>query len=71
MKQTRLRDILTDREIQQAINRWHTNDQNFAQWVTENLIKPNIDRINLHLGQENDPRFLGYLIEHVFRSNSR
>ena len=58
MKTIFICDILTDEEISQCIGKE-------KPWITKNIVKPNLDRINKATGQENDPDYLGYLIEHV------
>ena len=37
----------------------------FADKAAEQIIKPVIDRINEKTGQENDPKYLAYLIEYA------
>lgn len=61
MKTITLSDFLTDKEIALA---WRLED---AQDIAEKIIKPNIERINRALGQENDPLYLGYCTEYVIR----
>jgi len=58
-KQITLGDILTDREILLAAKLLK------AKEIAEQIIKPNIERINKKLGQENDPMYLGYLVEYA------
>ena len=57
-----LDDFLTEQEISQAV------DLGTHQAVLEQIIEPNIERINEALGQENDARYLAYCVEHVMRS---
>jgi hypothetical protein len=38
----------------------------FNKIVVPAIIEPVIERINTALGQQNDPRFLGYAVEYVF-----
>lgn len=66
MKKVTLGEFLTREEIELIMERFDSGDPNFRLWVKENIIKPNLDRINLQLGQENDPDYLSYMIEYVF-----
>lgn len=59
MKQVSIGDFLTDREINLAI-RLKT-----ARAICDEIIKPNIQRINRALGQENDPMYLAYAVEYA------
>lgn len=54
-----INDFLTEKEIKQAIKLAE------AEEIAEQIIKPNMDRINAALGQENDPLYLGYMVEYV------
>lgn len=41
-----------------------------ATQISTEIIEPNIARINLKLGQENDPKYLAYLCEYeMMRTN--
>ena len=58
-----LYDFLTDREVKRAIklgNRVKVRDE---------LIIPNMERINKALGQENDPDYLSYAVEYVMTTS--
>lgn len=55
----RITDFLTPKEIELAI------ELKTADEIAEKIINPNIDRINTSLGQENDPKYLGYVCEYV------
>ena len=61
MKTVKLGDILTDEEIQQAI------DLADRQAIEAQLVRPNMERINAALGQENDPTYMAFAIEYVLR----
>jgi hypothetical protein len=66
MKTVSLKDFLTDEEILRAIKFYKTCSSGaFARTVDEQIITPNILRINKALGQENDPRYLAYVVERV------
>ena len=59
MKSVTLQDFLTDREIDRAIMLERAGD------ICEEIIKPNLLRINRDLGQENDPMYLAYAVEYA------
>jgi len=67
MKTFNITQILTKDEINKA---WHLHntlpESLFAEAVDNQLIKPNMERINKALGQENDSRFLAYAVQFVF-----
>ena len=73
MKTVTLPEFLTDAEIRIATNLWKNRNtalaaisgKSYAQAICERIIRPNIDRINKALGQENDPMFLSYAVEYV------
>ena len=64
-KTVTLRDFLTDREIIQAAQLWRKPGGQTAQRVANEIIRPNIDRINKALGQENDVMYLAYVVEYA------
>jgi hypothetical protein len=66
MKHVTLADFLTDEEIKKAMDIWDTDRAHFHRRVLEEIIRPNLDRINVALGQDNDPSFLAYAVEAVF-----
>lgn len=61
MRTITLPDFLTNEQIEIAVN------CKSAKEITEKVITPNIDEINKKLGQENDPMYLAYACEYVFR----
>ena len=62
-----LPDILTDQELTLAWRLYHSAaDESFIRTMVKRIINPNIERINKATGQENDPKFLAYMIEYVF-----
>jgi hypothetical protein len=69
VKQVRLNDFLSEEEIMLAANLWHGNwprdGKSYAERVADTIIKPNMERINKALGQENDPMYLAYCVEYV------
>lgn len=65
-KRVKIGDFLTDDEIKAATKLYETiGIKNFAAACAEQIIKPNIERINKALGQENNPLFLAYAVEYV------
>jgi hypothetical protein len=68
-KQVRLGDFLTDEEIALAMQMWRggwlADGKSYAQRVADKIIKPNMERINKALGQENDPIYLAYMVEYA------
>jgi hypothetical protein len=69
MKLIRLHDFLSEEEIMLAAQiwrgEWTTDGKTYAQRVADLIIKPNLERINKALGQENDPMYLAYCVEYV------
>lgn len=57
--------MFTDDEIDYACRLFseHAKGGKFASIVEEEIIKPNIGRINEATGQENDTRYLAYVLE--------
>jgi hypothetical protein len=53
-----LGQMLTDEELLLAVR---LNDR---QKIRDQIIKPNIERINKSLGQENDPDYLAYAVSY-------
>jgi hypothetical protein len=59
------RDILLNEQmLQQAIAIWERGGR--AAEIAKEVIEPNLEAINRHLGQENNPKYLGYAVEYVF-----
>ena len=56
-----LPDFLTEAQINRAMQ------CKSAKEIKEKVIAPILDEINERLGQENNPLFLAYACEHVFR----
>jgi len=65
MKNVRLGDFLTDEQIEQV----RQIGPNRARLQAE-VIEPNINNINVRLGQENDPAYLAYTLVFVLSSVS-
>lgn len=63
-----LGDFLTLDEITFAVKLCKNggeDGESLNQTLVRRLIKPNLDRINTALGQENDASYLGYVIEFI------
>lgn len=58
-KKITLGDFLTDDQINKAIK---LND---VDSICDSIVKPNMTTINSRLGQENDPKYLAYMIKYV------
>lgn len=73
MKSTTIQQILTPTELRRAATLYSElrDTGTFAHTLDREIITPNIERINKALGQENDPRYLAYMIEAVLMSASR
>lgn len=65
-KRVLLKDFLTEEEIVAAtkLYRQWRNTGKTATMICDEIIQPNIARINKALGQENDPKYLAYLVEY-------
>lgn len=61
-RQISLYDFLTEGEINKAA------ELKDRKAVRDQIIKPNMERINKALGQENDPDYLSFAIEHIMVS---
>ena len=61
MKSITLADFLTDAELALAAG---LGDR---KAVRDQIIIPNMSRINTALGQENDPNYLSYAVEYIMR----
>ena len=59
--------ILTKEEKARAKELLRKTTENFNTIVVNEIIAPNINRINTAIGQENDPKYLGYAVEHSLR----
>lgn len=73
-KHISLEDILTPSEIEQARMLYSYFEKrkdigsplsmSFNEQLVSEIVQPNMARINAALGQENDPRYIGYAIEY-------
>jgi hypothetical protein len=73
MKKVLITDFLTADEIKQAVAMYtaRPRHQSYARAVCEAIIRPNLQRINRALGQENDPMYLAYAVEYVMGEAER
>lgn len=63
MKYTTIDKILSRKEFQKAYGMYTDGTGNFHKRVKTEIIEPNMDRINMTLGQENDPDYIAYMVE--------
>ena len=67
MKHISIKDFLTNSEVTAALRLYLVAEPGtFARKCAEQIITPVLPRINEKLGQQNDARFLAYMVEHVF-----
>jgi hypothetical protein len=66
-----LGEMLTDAEIQRAINIWQDGGPRVARRLCDEVVRPALVEINRKTGQENDPMYLAYMLEYVFEQQSR
>ncbi len=64
--------FLTNNEIKAAIIAYAKcqnglDKRRFVDVINQDIITPNLERINVALGQENDAKFLSYAIEHAIK----
>lgn len=62
---TTLSKFLTSSELETC---WNLKQ---ARLICEQVIKPNLARINQALGQENDPMYLAYAVEYAISQIAR
>ena len=65
MRLIKLSDFLTTRELRRIIF------LRTAKAIHDEIIQPNIERIDKALGQKNDPMYLAYLCEYVLSQASK
>jgi hypothetical protein len=73
VKTASIGDFLTDAEIARATELWAAlkDTGTFAATLAREVIEPVLPRINAALGQENDSRYLAYMVEYVFGEADR
>lgn len=65
VKRVTLGDFLTDGEIRQCVAIYRTDRDNFHKRVLKEVINPNMERIDIALGQENDADYLAYCVQYA------
>jgi len=63
-----LSDFLSQEQIAKCQEIWDEHKERYStlgvtKKILEEVVAPNIEEINQKLGQENDPRFMSYVIE--------
>ena len=73
MNEVTIAKILTKDELKQALFLYKKlrNTGKFAKTLRDDIIRPNIERINKNIGQENDPLYLAYAVEWVFMKEGK
>jgi hypothetical protein len=72
-KTVTLGQLFTGAEIRRAqtLYRELKGTGTFAATVAKELIEPNLTRINTATGQENDPRYIAYMVEYAMAQAER
>lgn len=73
-KTIQIGDFLNNEQVKIAsdyYDRAKNGEFTFAKKFSEDVIAPNIEKINEKLGQENDPLFLAYAVEYAFSITSQ
>jgi hypothetical protein len=64
MTQISISQLFTDVEIKAAVKLYaECSPGTFNKRVVEQIVRPAMDRINKATGQENDERYIGYMLE--------
>lgn len=58
-------ELFTEIEIKRAVLIWKTDRTNFHRRAVTEIVEPVLPRINKTTGQENDARYLAYMLEFV------
>ena len=65
-------ELFTEREINAAVKLYNEcKPGEFNKRVVEKIVEPAMARINKVTGQENDPRYFGYLLEFVIMEGAK
>lgn len=64
-KHVTLPDFLTDKQIAHAVKLYEAHGMDAVGKIRIEVIEPNMAAINAKLGQENDARYLAYLVVHA------
>lgn len=65
-KTVTLKDFLTETETQKCVELYPDIDA-----IENQIIKPNIDRINRKLNQENNTRYLAYMVMYAIQESGQ
>ena len=65
MKAITITEFLTEAEVKRAVELYKQVRTGYARLLCEEVIRPNLARINATLGQENNPLYLAYAVEYV------
>lgn len=68
MKTVQMQDFLTGTEIRAAWKIFDKDRIHFHKRVLDEVILPNMPRINKALGQDNDAQYLAYAVEYALGS---
>lgn len=71
MKTVTIGQFLSPSEIRQAEKLYRENRSGFAATVDQEIISPNLARINRALGQENNSCYLAYAVEYALSQTER
>jgi len=68
-KKISIDQFLTENQIEKAHEIYRVCKRDMrspANRICQEIIEPSIHTINFKLGQDNDPMYLSYMVEHVF-----
>jgi hypothetical protein len=69
-KYVKLDDFLTEYEIKLCQRQYKRDPLGFTRWVLNDVIQPNLERINQSLGQRNSAQYLAYVVTYIFCKTS-
>ena len=71
MKTMTLPQFLTGAQIAKALRLYQAHGMDAVERIQDAVIEPNMAAINAKLGQENDPRYLAYVIVYALSQLSQ
>lgn len=71
MKTITLPDFLTEEQIAEAIRLYEKHGDRAVAQIRAQVIEPNMAAIDAKLGQENDARYLAYVVVYALSQASR
>jgi hypothetical protein len=71
MKTVTLSQFLTEEQIAEAVRLYEADGIDATEEILSRVIEPNMAAINAKLGQENDARYLAYVVVHVLSQAAR